>query len=349
LTDWPAWPRNNRKELARYVNPEAAAQAVPPEFFRRAAARKGAASFRDLVTSDRAGAVAALYEQLRDLPNRIDYDVEPLVIEDPDRIHQVIRAPAEVLSPGCGRGTCLDLALLFAGLCLHERLAPFLVLLEDSAGREAHVLVAVDVGIDAGDWENSKAYRRNFAEGLLPGREGGEFIRRLVEGGDLVAVECTGFARSRTLKGREAREDLSWDEAETLARQRLNELDHAVTLNVVHLRYLGERAYEPHPQLAGTVPSNDIAARADEIRDFVSEAEFEDARLRLLDFARDFGSRDLQSGAAVISGLLIAWKRTEAGKLGRDAAETGFLLLTQVVELVRAVESCRPAEGMQAA
>ena len=57
-------------------------------------------------------------------------------------VGQRLRDPGWVLRPG-EPATCVDLALLFAALCLRERLAPYIVLLRDRD--TAHALVGVDL------------------------------------------------------------------------------------------------------------------------------------------------------------------------------------------------------------
>ena len=76
-----------------------------------------------------------LYRQLREC--RVRYDRAPW---HPGR-GQRLRDPGWVLAPR-GSATCIDFALLYAAMCLNERLAPYLILLR---GSRAHAVVAVDL------------------------------------------------------------------------------------------------------------------------------------------------------------------------------------------------------------
>ena len=53
-----------------------------------------------------------------------------MLLENPGEYYQRVRSPEEVVG---GVGTCLDLAVLFSGLCLNMRLLPMLVLLRGTA------------------------------------------------------------------------------------------------------------------------------------------------------------------------------------------------------------------------
>ena len=96
--------------------------------------------------------VADPYERARQvfvslLAADIRYGREPTSSE-PGR--QVIREPGEVLA-GPRHGTCLDLAVIFAGACLDAALHPVIVVLDAVQGTQpAHAIVLVWTG---GDWE----------------------------------------------------------------------------------------------------------------------------------------------------------------------------------------------------
>jgi hypothetical protein len=197
-------------------------------------------SLHDLVTKDRRRAVGALYEHLRHVG--IEYESEPLRLDDPDNRLQEIRPPRELLA-GPRKGTCLDLVILFAGLCLAVRLAPLLVLLERSDGRSGHALVVVDVVNDPADWGRSPTWQEPF-DGVLRNDQGGQVIRQLVEKGHLVAVECTGFARTRALKDHEHEDTVGFESAEKQARGHLKEFRHVATINVSVLHYLDHTRYD---------------------------------------------------------------------------------------------------------
>src|SRR5512134_3416472 len=97
---WPAVSLNADKELARYVLDEAA-QALPLDLDRQAA----------LQSRDGIRAVAkALYDALAG--KGMVYALEPF--EADPRVQHV--RPPEAILGGAHEGTCLDLALLYAGM-----------------------------------------------------------------------------------------------------------------------------------------------------------------------------------------------------------------------------------------
>ncbi|MEU1520518.1 hypothetical protein ABZ490_51970, partial [Streptomyces sp. NPDC005811] len=121
---WPRWSLEGEPAaLAKYVLPDEVAALVrlpgPP-------------------ADSRLGQARGVYEALADAGITYSYEAPS---DDPER--QVIRQPGEVL--WCPKhATCLDLALILAGACLHSGLHP-LVLIVDAPeqGRAAHALLAV--------------------------------------------------------------------------------------------------------------------------------------------------------------------------------------------------------------
>ncbi|MFB6393596.1 hypothetical protein AAFH96_10820, partial [Polymorphospora sp. 2-325] len=121
--DWPAWSvATDPAALARYIVPDVVARHV------RIPAGDGSPTSR----------LKEVWSGLRDV--RVGYAVEP-----PDAAlgFQRVRAPGEVLvAPGTG--TCLDLALVLAGACVHAGLPTAVIVLSPADGAEAgHALVAV--------------------------------------------------------------------------------------------------------------------------------------------------------------------------------------------------------------
>jgi hypothetical protein len=125
--------------------------------------------------------VQAIYETL--LACGIGYVLEPYG-EAPGE--QEVRPPGQILRPP-KQGTCLDLALLFCGLCQATELLPVMILLD------GHALAAVCLesgwrqwgGLDRPDWNKWEKGPMKGPETWLPGR---------IKAGAYVAVECTGFA-----------------------------------------------------------------------------------------------------------------------------------------------------------
>ncbi len=176
---WPCWPKTDEKGLARYVRPDIAGQL-----------RLGGIVRDDLLArGHQRKLLEAIYAEL--LKSDIRYARE---LFDSTLDVQLIRDP-EVILKGAGDGTCLDLALCFAGLCLGNELLSLVVVLD------GHALVAVslvDGRRDAGNPRRWDADRDGswVEEGLLTS---GETLRQLVDRGDYLAIECTGFARSEEI------------------------------------------------------------------------------------------------------------------------------------------------------
>jgi hypothetical protein len=226
---WPPWPRNNQKNLAKYASADAAHAAMPSGFF-----PLGAASSHDLRTQGRLQEIVqSIYDKLCALG--IDYDLEPLRLEDPANTKQAIRSPAEVVRDK--RGTCIDLALLFAALCLGERLLPMVVLLGGGGAGSNHALVVVDLKYTADQWREPRfletAYR---TEGLIPGKAGGAFIRGRLQAKQYMAVECTGFAGRPT-------PHLTFDDACANGAEKIETREHIVTVDIAALQGKGETPY----------------------------------------------------------------------------------------------------------
>jgi hypothetical protein len=168
---------------------------------------------------DRQKTVAtALYNALKE--RNIRYSLEEY---HPSNALQTIRTPSEVLeSPR--EGTCLDLAVLFCGLCEAYELLPLLILLE------GHALAAVSLTHGLRDWNARRPGQHVFSSGPLTNVS---TLRELIEGNSFLAIECTGFAHSEQLgKAMEGwpeaqlRNDgvLSFDDAVAIG---LRQLDHA--------------------------------------------------------------------------------------------------------------------------
>ncbi len=131
---------------------------------------------------------------------------------------QTIRTASNVL--GQREGNCLDLAVLFCGACLGYDLLPFIVMLE------GHALAAVSVRNDLNEWNSPARFLGQLLmEGPLTDEEA---LRGLVESGEYVAVECTGFAAVGRMpgempeaKGRTADGLMTFERAVEAGRQQL--------------------------------------------------------------------------------------------------------------------------------
>ncbi len=175
---FPPWPKGNEKALAAYAIADTAGIVRLP--VRR----------DDLLAQGRRQELLeAIYNSL------LNYDIRyAREIFDPTLEQQRIREP-QVILRGSGDATCLDLALLLAGLCLGNELLPLVLVLD------GHALVAISLvrdRRDAGlpgrlDEDQDGAWA---AEGLLTDAP---TLRRLIARGDYLLVECTGFAQGELI------------------------------------------------------------------------------------------------------------------------------------------------------
>jgi hypothetical protein len=169
---WPPWPKANEKSLAAYVLPWLADHV-------RLAVKPG---------GDRFSVIAAIYESLAG--EDIRYACEAY---NPDLELQQIRDPIDILD-GAGDGTCLDLSLLFASVCLGKELIPIVVVMRD----HAFVVVSrIRERRQAGDSSRALEDQRGVwvKEGLIR-RNNPDVLRQLLDRRDYLAIECTGFARA---------------------------------------------------------------------------------------------------------------------------------------------------------
>ena len=175
------WSKANEKSLAQFVSKHTV-ELLP---------KLSCNSFDLLQTLDgRLKLVQSIYEQL--LSQEIQYAYEKYHPEDEV---QCIRRPEEVLFKP-GKGTCLDLALLFCGLCFGYDLLPLLIIIE------GHAFAAVSLNYQRKDWKGFGRERSLFnSKELFQGEENWLVLQQLVEERAYVAVECTGFAQSQSFTG----------------------------------------------------------------------------------------------------------------------------------------------------
>jgi hypothetical protein len=177
--EWQPWPRADERGLARYVTP-LAKRWLPLNVSVFDLAREA---------DGRRKVIAALYDAL--LQQQVRYALEDY---HPSAALQRVRTPADVLTTGSREGTCLDLAVLFSGLCLGCDLLPVLVV---TAGH-ALTVVALDRGVrDRRFHPGSGLFARSQ---LTPGdSEQWDRFLSMVDAGTYLAIECTGFAHSEAL------------------------------------------------------------------------------------------------------------------------------------------------------
>ncbi len=196
MKDYYDWTQAEPRALARFVRPQDGVEAFRlPRYINRL----------DLLQAEGpVGLAAALYRAVAQRgPN---YDLAPF---DPRAgVVQKVRAPVKILQEG--RATCLDLAVLFAALCLENELLSLIVALE---GHALAGLYRQRTRRDAGKPPKGLAWDRGVLTDL-------NTLRELVDAGDVLLVECTGMARSQSLdasqpegQGREASGFLSFERA----------------------------------------------------------------------------------------------------------------------------------------
>lgn len=238
---WPPWAKLNEKGLAQYALKEVANRL-------RVEPGQGDA----LARPDGYSMVAeAIYRALAG--RKVRYSA-PLY--SPDLALQEIRDPDTILDSS-GVGTCLDLALLYAGAALGNDLLPLVVLLK------GHALVAVATA--RGRRKATESIRKTeegawVADGIL---RDAATLRKLVDRGDYVLVECTGFSAGEGLpetvpEGRGRVEGLlPFDRAKAAGREQLDRPDRAFlfAVDVAVLQDVGKLApHEPPGRSLAAVP-----------------------------------------------------------------------------------------------
>jgi len=232
MMEW-TWTKANEKELAQFAT-DSALQLFSLDV----------SSF-DLIREEQfESLIEAIYNTLAE--QKIKYDLEKFSMAE---THQRIRTPVEILSQP-RQGTCLDLAILFCGLCLGCNLLPKLIILE------GHAIVAVSLVHNRKDWNSTKEQQKKFLGKRVKDSQGSERIepevfrdldvlKELIENGIYLAIECTGFAYSKTLSPdstelagatRNTEGFLSFEQSKEVGRKQLDRLPfrYAIDIAVAH-------------------------------------------------------------------------------------------------------------------
>lgn len=203
------WSKANEKSLAQFVTEQAIHQLpkLPENPFDLNQTPEGRRKF-----------VETLYNTL--ITQDIRYAYEKY---HPEAETQRIRTPHEILnSPG--EGTCLDLALLFCGLCFGYDLLPLLIIIQ------GHAFTAISLNHSRREWDSFARDRSLFnTPNLLATDENLAQLQQLIDSGAYIAVECTGFSRTQSFSGSEpeasGRTDegiLTFDRAVAAGREQLD-------------------------------------------------------------------------------------------------------------------------------
>jgi vWA-MoxR associated protein C-terminal domain len=241
-TIWEPWLRDDHYNLAAYVTDEATRVV-------RVGSTEDAA-----LQSAQPGVIKQVYAEL--VKYEIEYDREPYNVSPR---HQSIRSPAEIIEER--RGTCLDLALLFAGLCLSNRLLPCVIIFED------HAIVGISLSNWIADWNSAtRPCRSSFSKPVTDP----SVLRELVENGDYLMVECTGVAKSfswqaapiATAPETMGREDgvMSFERAAVAGRMQIfgpRRMELAVDIATAHLSWQ-KKSYPLEANIVGRLTARQL-------------------------------------------------------------------------------------------
>jgi len=189
------WRKSVPQELAQFALPELPEELRWPPYVSRL----------DLLASEgRTSVVRQLYQQLLGL--KLTYEgagFEPLATD-----LQQIRRPREILERRVG--TCIDLTLLLAGMCLAADLLPLVVVLD------GHALLAV--ALTTGRTDATRLPQQGaFRDGLLRDLEQ---LRAWTDDERYLLVECTGVAASQGGLSPELPEGIGRSKAGTMSFDR---------------------------------------------------------------------------------------------------------------------------------
>jgi hypothetical protein len=195
--------------------------------------------------------VKTIYNTL--LERQIRYAIEPSTSSP---TVQYIRTYSEILGPG-NEGTCLDLALLFCGMCLGCELIPILIVLD------GHALVCVSLNFNLHQLSRRGRDELNLFYNILVDQDKADQIKDLIISGSYLAVECTGFAQSKLLQP---------PYPEGVGRQQDGTLsfDRAIAAGTEHFEGLTKRPFQYALDIATAQYFHDIDPIKDSVKDFAS-------------------------------------------------------------------------------
>ena len=263
------WPKVDEKGLARFVTEDAVSLVTLP--INRHDLSRDFDSRRQIAE--------AIYKAVAE--KNIRYVPEKY---HPSAAIQPIRTSEEILeSPR--EGTCLDLAVLFCGLCLGNELLPVLVVIE------GHALAAVSLTHGLREWDALDRQERELFE--YEPLTDPDRLRELIDNGTYLAIECTGFASSRCLPGtvpegvgREADGLLPFDRAITAGREQLDQMARpfrfALDIAVAHHYWKMDEVIHRTTDVASRLSVGVLDARLDEtLRLYLSKVFKDDQYARL--------------------------------------------------------------------
>lgn len=218
------WPKANEKDLVKYVLRSATELLAITE------------NRYDLLNQANGSYCRKILEEIYNklVERQVRYALE---LYDPCNAIQLIRNPRQLLvSPR--EGTCLDLALLFCGICIGYELLPMIILVQ------GHAFVAVSLTHHLRNRNHPLRYQGDILNGskLITDVN---LIKELIDSGYYVAIECTGFALSDAIpvsdpEGKNRHNGfLTFDEAIRAGREQLDHrnLHYAIDIATAHYEW----------------------------------------------------------------------------------------------------------------
>ncbi len=232
------WAKANEKELAKFVNEEVK-QLLPGLPVDPLECNKNAKGRRKLIK--------AIYQTLMGQDIRYAYEK----YQPEDEIQQ-IRTPTEILKQP-KEGTCLDLSILFCGLCFAYDLLPLLIVID------GHALAAVSLKHPRNKWNSNDSLRNPFdTSELFQGQDNWERLTAWIEDEAYLAIECTGFAHTKLFTGeqpeekeRQADGTLSFDRACEAGEEQLSNCNRPFkfAIDIATAKYSWKMESLPIPNL----------------------------------------------------------------------------------------------------
>lgn len=286
--------------------------------------------------------VRVIYNTLRD--RRVRYALEPRATARP-KPTQEIRTPSEILG-SLSEGTCLDLALLFCGVCLACELIPVLIVLE------GHALVAVSLNHGLHDWDRRGKNEDSLFKNALVTEEKAEQLLQLIEDGDYLPVECTGASFSQSLTGdqpectgRDAEGALTFERAVEAGRQQFDPqygrpFRYAIDVAVAHC------FHEMEPVPVSGVLSQPLSGRIPEV---LQQMHRETTATDPLPYLLDRSEQEMALRKAALYHRAGLRNRPLICVIHGDEEEchSEFILRLQEISLPKILEYWHPGEAVQ--
>ncbi len=239
------WSQFDEKGLAALVHPELPKSFSLPDRVNRTELLQWK-QYRQLAEE--------IYKAL--IAKNIKYALEP---ENNESNVQLIRTPEEILEIR-KEGTCLDLAVLYCGLCLGFGLLPLLIVLRK------HALAAVSLNYNRKEyWHAAEPPGRERERSLFQTEplKNDKYLKDWLRDKRFIAIECTGFAHTETAlseskpEGVERQKDgtLTFERAIAAGAEQLDlsdrSLEFALDIEIAHKYWnMKQRVVNPNPRFS---------------------------------------------------------------------------------------------------